>query len=104
MRSFAREATKIAAAMARAERDRRAARGRRHARGAPARLPRAARGGRAGAEDVSFAYDAGRPALRDVTLRIARGERVAVMGASGAGKSTLGALVARLTTRNRAAC
>lgn len=36
----------------------------------------------------------GHPALRDVTLRVGRGERVAVVGASGAGKSSLLAVVA----------
>jgi ATP-binding cassette subfamily B protein len=47
-------------------------------------------------EDVSFAYEPGRPALRNVTLTIPAGQRVVVVGRSGAGKSTLGALIARL--------
>jgi ABC-type multidrug transport system fused ATPase/permease subunit len=46
-------------------------------------------------KDVSFSYATGRPALRDVSLRIAPGSRVAIVGSSGAGKSTLAALVAR---------
>jgi energy-coupling factor transport system ATP-binding protein len=40
--------------------------------------------------DVSFTYrHAAVPALRDVTLEIARGQFVVLMGATGAGKSTL---------------
>ncbi|WP_187995030.1 ABC-F family ATP-binding cassette domain-containing protein [Schaalia sp. JY-X159] len=44
-------------------------------------------------EDVSFSYDPAKPILKDVTWRIAPGERAAILGANGAGKSTLLGLV-----------
>jgi len=40
-------------------------------------------------QSASFAYADGTPALRDITLRIGQGEKVAVLGANGSGKSTL---------------
>jgi ATP-binding cassette, subfamily B, bacterial len=45
---------------------------------------------------VSFAYADGPPVLRDVSLRIPAGARLALVGPTGAGKSTLAKLVARL--------
>lgn len=49
------------------------------------------------AHDVSFRYDgAERLALSHVTLAIAPGERIALVGPTGAGKSTLAKLLSRL--------
>lgn len=47
-------------------------------------------------EHVDFAYEPGRPVLRDFSLRIAGGQTVAVVGGSGSGKSTLARLLLRL--------
>ena len=51
--------------------------------------------GRVVFEHVSFAYRAGEPALRDLSLDAGPGETVAIVGASGAGKTTLASLVVR---------
>ncbi|MDQ1533328.1 MAG: ATP-binding cassette, subfamily bacterial [Actinomycetota bacterium] len=100
LRDIARQSAKVARAMARADRI--------------ATVldeeplvdpPGAYRGGRARGEldfdAVSFAYEANRPALHDLTLHLAVGERLAVIGRSGAGKSTIAMLAARFYDPDR---
>ncbi len=47
-------------------------------------------------QGVSFAYPGGPPVLREVTLDIAAGSRVAIVGETGSGKSTFAKLLTRL--------
>lgn len=49
-------------------------------------------------DDVTMRYpkSSGRPALRDVSLRVAPGESLAIVGRTGSGKSTIARLVLRL--------
>jgi ATP-binding cassette subfamily B protein len=46
-------------------------------------------------DSVSFAYDARRTILHDVSFTVPAGKRVAIVGASGAGKSTISRLLFR---------
>jgi ATP-binding cassette subfamily B protein len=52
-------------------------------------------------EDVRFGYDSDLPVVEDVSLRIAAGERVAIVGETGAGKSTLARLALRFYDPDR---
>jgi ATP-binding cassette subfamily B protein len=47
-------------------------------------------------ENVTFAYKPGVPVLRDVSLSVKKGERVALVGATGAGKTTVTSVLLRL--------
>jgi ATP-binding cassette, subfamily B, bacterial len=47
-------------------------------------------------EDVTFAYPGGPPVLRDVSMAIDSGTRVAIVGETGSGKSTFAKLLTRL--------
>ncbi|HKA24862.1 MAG TPA: ABC transporter ATP-binding protein, partial [Candidatus Eisenbacteria bacterium] len=46
-------------------------------------------------EHVEFSYKAGEPVLRDVSITVAPGEKVAIVGATGAGKTTIINLLSR---------
>jgi ATP-binding cassette subfamily B protein len=46
-------------------------------------------------DDVSFAYEPGRPILKGVSFEVPAGKMVAIVGASGAGKSTISRILFR---------
>ena len=52
-------------------------------------------GGEVVFDHVAFGYDPNRTILSDLSLRVAPGQRVALVGPSGAGKSTIGKLLFR---------
>ena len=51
--------------------------------------------GRIELRNVSFAYETGKPVLKDINLTIEPGETVALVGRSGSGKSTLTSMLLR---------
>lgn len=61
----------------------------------PEPIPLPAGGGAIEFRRVSFAYKEGVPILRNLSLKIAPGERVAIVGPTGAGKTTLINLISR---------
>lgn len=67
------------------------------------RVPGNARpdGERLRAAGVSHAYVPGHDVLRQISLDVEPGERIAIVGPSGAGKSTLGRLLAGISTPDR---
>jgi ATP-binding cassette, subfamily B, bacterial len=66
----------------------------------PEARPLVLRGGELRFEHVDFAYEPGRPILRDFSLHVPPGHTVAVVGGSGSGKSTLARLLLRLYDPN----
>ena len=52
-------------------------------------------------EDVNKTYSAGIPAIKNVNLRIEKGEFVFIVGNSGAGKSTLIKLLLNTRVQSR---
>jgi ABC-type multidrug transport system fused ATPase/permease subunit len=52
--------------------------------------------GRIDLDRVTFAYEGGEPVVRDLSLTVEPGERVALVGGSGSGKTTVANLMARV--------
>jgi ATP-binding cassette subfamily B protein len=70
----------------------------------PLQLPAAGETGRLADvrfEHVSFAYEAARPILHDISFEVPAGKTVAVVGPSGSGKSTLARLLFRFYDVNQ---
>ncbi|TWI33862.1 ATP-binding cassette subfamily B protein [Paracoccus sulfuroxidans] len=63
----------------------------------PVTIPRADMRGAVQLDHVNFAYaDSDKPAVHDISLNIAPGSHVAIVGPTGSGRTTLGYLLARL--------
>src|SRR3546814_14862359 len=64
--------------------------------GRPTSIPASARSEPIGVEvdRVSYSYDNSTPVIDSISISIAPGERIAVVGSSGAGKTTLAKLIA----------
>lgn len=61
----------------------------------PGAVPLRAGKGEITFDRVNFAYDEGRPILKDLSFRVPSGHTVAIVGPSGAGKSTISRLLFR---------
>ncbi|MEP0339586.1 MAG: ABC transporter ATP-binding protein/permease [Alphaproteobacteria bacterium] len=61
----------------------------------PGAVPLAIKGGELRFENVSFAYDARRGVLNDISFTVPAGKTVAIVGPSGSGKSTISRLLFR---------
>ena len=69
---------------------------------APVELP-ADRGGEVTIENVAFSYDKSRELIRDFSLRVKSGQRVAIVGPTGCGKTTMINLLMRFYDVDRGA-
>ena len=57
-------------------------------------------------KNVNFSYDENTEVLKNVSFKINKGERIALVGATGAGKSTIISLISRFydPTSGRSSC